>query len=115
MTTQKELVAKFVVKFAVAEMGLFKARRALADIEDLVMEGRKLDMVDGDNAMRYICELGILAGQIAAVEKPLYPLHAEFTAIAQEKGIDTGEPYSVLKAYMPVNNGTKAKSGGGRR
>lgn len=98
---QIALVDKGAKLIGSAESRLHGARSDLASLERLAKDAYKLGLVNGTEAMMKISRLGVLGGQIAAIEEELYRWHAEATAAAISKGVDVPGPYVVLKPFQP--------------
>lgn len=109
---QKALVTKGQKIIGDAETRLHLARADLAKLERLAKDAYKLGIIKGTEAVMKVSRLGVLAGQIAAVEEELYRWHAEATAAAIGKGVDVPGPYVVLKGFQPD---VAPQDGGGGR
>lgn len=85
-----------------AETRLHGARGDLTSLERWVKQAHQLGMLNGTQAMAFVSQLGVLAGEIAAVEEKLYSMHASGTELAKAAGADVPGPYAVLKDFSPI-------------
>ncbi|WP_144378551.1 hypothetical protein [Mesorhizobium amorphae] len=101
---QNAIVAKAAKILGAAETRLHQARADFASFEDLLKKGYQAGIVpNGTDAMVMISRVGRLAGQIAAIEEEVYPLHRQATDWAKAAECDVPGEYSVLAAFAPIS------------
>lgn len=100
---QNAIVEKAAKRIGAAEKRLHQARDDFRAFEDLLKKAYQAGIIpNGTDAMVMISKMGRLAGQIAAIEEEIYPLHKQATEWAKAANCDVGGEYSVLIPFAPI-------------
>lgn len=100
---QKSIINEITKQFATAETGLNDAAKAINALAELYEKAAplRLEGASGTFIVKARAEFRQLAGQIGAIEAPLYSAHAKATSIAR----NTDEAYKAPDNYATLDGG----------